>query len=128
MSAPLISKRKSDAISNGVFLIGLGILFYTNMWWPGILLAIWAALAIRQYFTGRTYDLIISSVILIGLFILNAFDLTWSVLMPVLFVIGGIYIIFREYFFAEEECDKSEEIQDQVREIKDDIDDRKHKF
>ena len=107
----ILSKRKTEAISNGVFLIALGILFYTNAWWPGILLAIWATLALRQYFSGRVYDLIISSVILIGLFLI-----TWSILMPVLFVVGGIYIIFREYFFsgATDEEDKSEEIKDDI--------------
>lgn len=101
MSAPILSKRKSDAIANGVFLISLGLLFYTNYWWPGILLAIWASLGLRQYLTGRLYDLAISSFILIGLFLITALKLDWSVLMPILFVVGGIYIIFREYFFSE---------------------------
>lgn len=120
MAQPILSKRKSDAISNGVFLIALGLLFYTNFWWPGILLAIWAALGLRQYLTGRIYDFIISSVILLGLFIITFFKLDWSVLMPVLFVVGGIYIIFREYFFAEDTNGE-----DKSQEIKDDIDDSK---
>lgn len=108
------SKRKANALSNGAFLIGLGILFYTNAWWPGILLAIWVSLAIRQYLTGRIYDLIISTFVLVGLFIITLFRLDWSLIMPVLFVIGGIYLIFREYFFAEETNgeEKSQEIKD----------------
>ena len=102
MSQLILSKRKAEAISNGVFLVGIGILFWTNGWWPGILLVIWAALATRQYFTGRIWDFSISTVILVGLFITAYFNITWSILMPVLFVIGGIYIIFREYFFTED--------------------------
>lgn len=102
MSQLILSKRKAEAISNGVFLVGIGILFWTNGWWPGILLVIWAALATRQYFTARIWDFSISTVILVGLFITTFFNITWSVLMPVLFVIGGIYIIFREYFFTED--------------------------
>ncbi|MCB1112578.1 MAG: hypothetical protein H7A37_00065 [Chlamydiales bacterium] len=101
MSKPILSKRKADAISNGIFLIALGILFYTNSWWPGILLAIWATLATRQFLTGRRYDLAISSVILISLFLLIFFQLDWTVIVPVLFTLGGIYIIFREYFYSE---------------------------
>lgn len=120
MGQPILSKRKSDAISNGVFLIALGILFYTNTWWPGILIAIWAALGLRQYLTGRTYDLIISSVILLGLFIITFFRIEWSLLMPILFVVGGIYIIFREYFFSEDTNGE-----DKAQEIKDDIDNSK---
>lgn len=102
MSKPLISKRKADAIANGGFLIGLGILLFTNSWWPGILLVIWASLFLRQYLTGRNYDAFISTVILVGLFLVTFIKINWSVIIPVLFVIGGIYLIFREYFYAEE--------------------------
>ena len=66
-----LSKKKADAISNGIFLVGLGILVYTGSWWPAILLVIWATLAFRQYATGRLYDLAVSSLILLGLFLLK---------------------------------------------------------
>jgi hypothetical protein len=114
MSDRLLSKNKTEAISRGVLLISLGILFFTNTWWPGILLAIWATLAIKQYFSGRIYDLVISSIVLLGLYLISFFDINWSLLLPILFVVGGIYIIFREYFFpgATDEEDKSEEIKD----------------
>ncbi len=102
MAQPILSKKKADALSNGVFLIGLGILFYTNAWWPGIIVALWAFLAVRQYLTGRNYDLIISSAICAALFLISIFKFSWDVLMPVLFIIGGTYIIFREYYFADE--------------------------
>ena len=100
MNKSLLPKRKADALSNGVFLIALGVLFYTNTWWPGILIAVWAALAIRQYLTNRIYDLCLTTVILLGLFAISFFNFDWSFLVPVLFVVGGLYIIFREYFFC----------------------------
>lgn len=118
MSTPILPKRKIEAFSNGAFLIALGILFYTNAWWPGIVLAIWISLALRQYLSGRLYDLFISSVILLGLFFIALFKFDWAILMPVLFVVGGIYIIFREYFFAEDTNGE-----EKSQEIKDDIDD-----
>lgn len=118
MQKLVLSRRKARAISNGVLLIGFGILIYTNAWWPWILLVLWAGLALRQYLTERTYDLIISTFVLLGLFLITLFKLDFSVLMPILFVIGGIYIIFREYYFTEEII--SEE---KSREIKDDIED-----
>ncbi|MCB1114533.1 MAG: hypothetical protein KDK62_07245 [Chlamydiia bacterium] len=97
-----ISRKKAEAISTGVFLIALGVLFYFNYWWPGILLAIWAFLGTRQSLTGRHFDFAVSSIILLGLFVVITFDISWSVLGPLLFVIGGAYMIFREYFFATE--------------------------
>lgn len=109
-----MTKRKADAISNGAFLIALGVLFYTNFWWPGILAAIWLSIGLRQLLTGRIYDFCISTFILLGLFIITIFNFEWAILLPVLFIIGGIYIIFREYFFAEDSNgeDKSQEILD----------------
>jgi hypothetical protein len=119
MSNVILSKRKADAISNGVFLIGLGVLFYTNAWWPGILIILWVALALRQFLTGRNYDAVLSTIILIGLFLISYVKVDWSILVPVLFVIGGIYLIFKEYFYADETIDQKNI--DQL----DDINDRK---
>lgn len=116
MARPIISKKKTDAISNGAFLFCLGILFATNAWWPGILLALWVSLGLRQYLSGRLYDLFLSTLILVGLFVVSLLKLDWSVLMPILFIVGGIYIVFREYFFAEDTNgeDKSQEIIDDI--------------
>jgi hypothetical protein len=112
----VMSKRKADAISNGVFLVSLGILLYTNAWWPGILLGLWATLAVRQYLTGRLYDLIMTSIILIGLFFVTLLHLDWSIVVPILLVLGGIHIIFREYCVAEgiEEEDSIEEMEKEI--------------
>src|ERR1700760_3813624 len=101
MAVPLMSKRKADAISNGIFFILLGILFYTNAWWPGILIAIGTTFALRQYLTGRLIDFFITLVILTIVVLITFMGLSLSILMPVLFVLGGIYIIGREYFFQD---------------------------
>lgn len=116
MGRMLMSKRKADAISNGLFLMGIGALIYTNAWWPGILLVIWVTVATRQYLTGRIYDLVVSSVLLLGLFFVMFLKIDWSVLVPVLLVLGGIHIIFREYCVAEgvEEEDPLEETEKEI--------------
>lgn len=101
MSKLTLSKRKADAISNGIFLICLGILIYTGAWWPGILLALFATLGIRQYLTGRMYDLVVTTILLLGLYFIVFFNINWSILVPVLLVLGGIHLIFREYCVAE---------------------------
>lgn len=116
MKRLILTKRKAEIISNGIFLIALGFLFWTNGWWPGILLAIWACLGARQYLTGRYWDFGITSIILIGLFIVSFFNINLTVLIPVLFVVGGIYIIFREYLIAEEIENNVEEIESDDKE------------
>lgn len=109
MNGYRLEKRKADALANGVFLIGLGILFFTGYWWPGILLALYATLAIRQYFTGRLFDLIVTTVILLGLFIVSILNLRWELIMPFLFILGGLYIIFREYFYSDTNVESIDE-------------------
>jgi 4-hydroxybenzoate polyprenyltransferase len=108
-----VSPRKVDTLSIAVFAVALILLYVLNFWWPGILLAIWAILAVRQWLTERRFDLIMTSIILLGLFTIYFFDITWSVLMPVLFILGSFYIIFREFFYPEDIAEeKSEEIED----------------
>ena len=98
-----VSKRRAEAISTGVLLISLGLLFYFNAWWPGILLAIWAFLGTRQILTKRYFDFALTTLILVGSFLLTIFNIDWRTLGPILFILGGLYIIFREYFYGNDE-------------------------
>lgn len=122
MTVPITSHRKADAVANGLLLIGLGILFYTQAWWPGILLVIWVNVATRQFLTARYYDFAMSTIILVGLFVIMLYKVEWNLLLPILFVLGGIYIIFREYFLPSgpEGEDKAEEIQHDIEDGKPD--------
>lgn len=101
-----MTRSKIEAIGNGVFLICLGFLFYLNWWWPGILVAVWASLATRQILSGRKQDLILTSFLLGSLFIVAFFKLSWDLITPVLFVLGGAYLIIREFYYDEEERER----------------------
>ncbi|MEN9344079.1 MAG: hypothetical protein RLZZ453_866 [Chlamydiota bacterium] len=115
----LTSKRRAKAISSGLFLVGLAIVTYLNAWWPGIMLAIGIPLALRQYMLGRHYDMAISLFVFCGVFITVQFDISWEILLPVLFAIGGIYTLFREYLESKEEP-LDEEEEDLNKEIEED--------
>lgn len=120
MSKQHMAKGKIDAISTGALLICLGVLFYTHLWWPGILVAIWIHLALKQYLSGRIFDLIVSSFVLLGLTFIASTRIDWAVVLPVMFVVGGIYLIFREFFFADDTNGE-----EKSQEIRDDTDERK---
>lgn len=109
-----LAKRKIHAISNGIFLMGIALLIVTAWWWPGILLVLWATLATRQYLADRTFDLVVTTIILVGLTVVNLFPWGWNVMMPILFLLGGIYIIFREFLYGEDSNgeEKSVEIEE----------------
>lgn len=118
MAHPLTSKKKAQAVSSALLLVGIAILVFTGNWWPGIMLAIGLPLALRQYLLGRTYDMAISILIFIGSFVTVQFDISWRILLPVLFTLGALYILFREFFSPDPvtEEEKEEDIQHEIEE------------
>lgn len=115
----IVSRKRAKALSVALFLIGLAIVSYLQAWWPGIMLAVGIPLALRQYLLGRHYDMIVSLFVFIGVFVTVQFDISWEILLPVLFALGGVYILFREYLESKEETLEEEE-EDINQEIEED--------
>jgi predicted membrane protein len=123
MARAILSKKKAGALSTALFLIGLAILAFTQVWWPGIMLAIGLPMALRQYLLGRTYDMCISLLVFVGTFVTVQFDISWKIFLPILFTIGAIYVLLREFLAPDEanredEVDKDEDIQHEMEEKK----------
>lgn len=93
-----ISRKKIDSISKGVLLICIGLLLYTGAWWPGIIFAIGLWVAVRQYLSGRKYDLMLTLMLCGGCAI---FTLSFIILMPLFLIGSGVYLIGREYFLSD---------------------------
>ncbi len=112
MRRPPLSKHKAHSISNGIFLVSLGILILTGLWWPGIILAIWATMASRQYLSGRIYYASLTTFVFIALFFLALLKFDFDILAPVLLVVAGIFLIVKEYYSPDDTDgeEKSEEI------------------
>lgn len=117
MAQALISKKKAKAISFALFFVGLAIVSFLKAWWPGIMLVVGIPLALRQYLLGRHYDMGITLFVFVGVFVTVQFNISWEILLPVLFALGGIYVLFREFSeskepLAEEEEDMNHEIEE----------------
>lgn len=120
MAHPIASKKKAQAFSTALFLIGLAVLIFTESWWPGIMLVIGLPMALRQYLLGRTYDMGITLLVFLGAFVTVQFDISWRVFLPILFTLGALYILFREFFGPQEttEEEKEEDVQHEIEEKK----------
>ncbi len=120
MARPITSRKKAQALSTALFLLGLAILVYVDIWWPGIMLIIGLPLALRQYLLGRSYDMIVTLLVFVGTFVTVQFDISWRIFLPVLFTIGGLYILFREFFGPDEttEEEKEEDLNCEIEEEK----------
>jgi len=118
MAHPLTSQRRAHIISIAAFLLAIAALVVTDNWWPGIMLAIGLPVALRQYLLGRKYDMMISLLVFIGTFVTVQFDISWRIFLPVLFTLGAIYVLMREYFEtvatteAEREEDSNHELEE----------------
>lgn len=118
MTETRTSKKRAKSISFALFLIGLAILMFLKAWWPGIMLVVGIPLALRQYLLGRHYDMGVSLFVFVGVFVTVQFDISWEILLPVLFALGGVYILFREYLESEEEplAEEEEDINQEIEE------------
>lgn len=120
MAHAIVSQKKANSIAAALFLIGLAMLIFTDIWWPGIMLAVGLPMALRQYLLGRTYDMAVTLLVFVGTFVTVQYDISWRIFLPILFTLGAIYILFREFFGPKEitEEEKEEDIQHEIEEEK----------
>jgi hypothetical protein len=116
----LVSKKRAQALSCALVLLGLAALVFTGEWWPGIMLVIGLPLALRQCLLGRRYDMLVSLLIFVGTFIFVEFDIPWKIFLPTIFTVGAIYILCREFLESrgETESEKEEDINHEIEEKK----------
>ncbi|NGX51544.1 MAG: hypothetical protein K1060chlam2_01413 [Chlamydiae bacterium] len=97
MTKPLIPKNRAKVLGTALFLVGLALLFFIDAWWPGIMLVIGIPLALKQFLNGRYYDATISLFVFVGFFIVANFNISWKILIPILFIMTAIYIVCKEW-------------------------------
>src|SRR3990170_7958888 len=109
MANQILSQKKAKTLSLALFLIGLALISFFDYWWPGIMLAVGVPVAVRQYLLGKYYDVAVSCIVFLGVFITVQFNVPWKLLLPILFVIGAIYIFFRDFVESKEESEVERE-------------------
>ena len=121
MARQKVSRKRALISSFILFLIGVFILtFLHQYWWPGVALLVGIPLALYQFLMGRKYDMAISLFLYIGIFVTIQFQIPWKMLLPILFIFGGVYIFLREIFKTskEDEIDREKELNKEIEEEK----------
>ncbi len=89
-----MSKQNADTIGGGVFLVGLGVLFLLDWFWPGILALLGIVALVTQWMRGNFLSGLSSLVFLGGLTILSAVGFAWEYVVPIgLIVLGLIALV-----------------------------------
>jgi hypothetical protein len=113
----LTSKKRANTLASILFLVSLLALPFLSSWWPSFMLAIGFPLALRQFLLGRTYDALLTLLVFGGTFITIDFDISWDILLPVLFTLGSLYIAAREFLISPEtEAEEEEELNHEIEE------------
>jgi len=121
MARQKVSRKRALISSFILFLIGVFILtFLHQYWWPSVALLVGIPLALYQFLMGRKYDMAMSLFLYIGIFVTIQFQIPWKMLLPILFVFGGVYIFLREIFKTskEDEIDREKELNKEIEEEK----------
>ena len=117
---PILSKKRARVISTALFLIGIAILLFIDKWWPGIMLVVGIPLALKQFLQGRTTDMLLSLFVFVGFFIIAQFNISWRILIPILFVMAAVYLLCKEWVegAAESEVEEEENLNKEIEEDK----------
>lgn len=120
MSHPMTSRKKAYITGTVLFLLGLGVVAFSGNWWPGMMLVVGIALAVRQYLLSHFYDMWVTLLVFVGTFVMVEFDIEWRVFLPILFTLGAIYILVRELTGSdgEPEEEREEDINHEIEEEK----------
>jgi len=106
-------KKQASSISGGIFLIGLGVLFFTDWFWPGILLVIGLSSGAELIFRGKTREgigtIALFGAIPIAIIIVQSLDISWAIVGPfILIAIGAITLVKALFLRDEGEKEKTE--------------------
>jgi hypothetical protein len=89
-----MSKQNADTLGAGMFLVGLGVLFLLDWFWPGILALLGIVALVTQWARGNHLNGLSSLVLLGGLTILFAVGFAWEYVFPIgLIVLGLIALV-----------------------------------
>ena len=118
MRKQLTSSKRAKGFAIATFLLGLGILAITNNWWPASMLVIGVSLAVRQLFLRRYYEMCVSLLVFVGIYVVEAWNLPWQTLLPVIFFTSALFILTREYVDAKlaSEDQKEEDLNHEIEE------------
>lgn len=92
--------QKTENISHGVLLIGLGILAITHQWWPNLVIVLGVFFSFRNLL-NKNYLRMFFNLVFFGAFyacIQYPLIVSWEFLLPILLISLGTERILGEFF------------------------------
>ena len=99
--------RERNGITAGLLLIGLGILIYTNEWWPYIMYVLGISISAGLAYRGKFADAAVMLAVFLGIpFMTETGKVPWNLAAPAVLVTLGVLVLLRELTRPKEEKQK----------------------
>ena len=101
--------RTKNGITGGIFLIGIGILMFTNWWWPGIMLVIGLAISAGLILRGKYFSALFTFAFFAAIPLLVTADIPWGIFGPFILIALGASVIVKSFNTQQSEDTQSRE-------------------
>ncbi len=98
----MIQQHEADGISGGLSLIGLGIVFLTGWWWPGIMVAVGVAAVSSLVFRGKYTEAIAPALIFFGIPLLVTANMPWHLFGPMVLIGVGLIVLVKNFYLKNQ--------------------------
>jgi len=99
-------QKQASSISGGIFLIGLGVLFLTNWWWPGILLVIGLSGGAELIFRGQIAKGLGTIAFFCGIpliwTLIQSTHISWAIVGPFILIVLGVIMLVKVLFLKDD--------------------------
>lgn len=92
--------QKTENISHGVLLIGLGILAMTHNWWPNLLVVLGVYFSFRNLLNHSYLRMFTTAILYGGVYLCfqYPFFVSWEFILPIVLCTLGVERILGEFF------------------------------
>jgi hypothetical protein len=101
-----MNKKQASSISGGIFLIGLGVLFLTDWWWPGIMLVIGLSGGAELIFRGQVARGLGTMAFFCGIpliwTIVQSTNISWAIIGPFILIAIGVIMLVKVFFLKDD--------------------------
>lgn len=105
MKKPYLSESKTRAISLSIMLLGFAVLSFTDTWWPWLMAVIGLSVVVKQVLRAKFYEAFISAIVFGGVVVTTGLNIAGRYFLPVILMVGSIYILTRAFFQSDIETE-----------------------
>jgi hypothetical protein len=94
-------ERVGSGITGGLFLIGIGVIWLADWWWPGIMVVLGIAIGSGLVFRRRYVPGVVVMAIFFSIPLLTEARIPWSLFAPMVLIGVGVIVLAKAFLLKE---------------------------